>query len=254
MDGSVEQALQGFAHTPPRRHHFGPSKIDQPDYAAKIEYVKNDTTRPLGKKEITYLQRVVGKFLYYARAIDNTMLHTLNDITTATSKGTEATFAAVEYFLNYTASNPDDRIQYIASKMILQTVSDAAFLVCPKARSRLGGYHFTGNKDRKLFNGPLLVLTKIIKNMMGSAAESEVGVLYMNAQADTPIRTRLIEMGHQQPATPLTTDNNTAEGILTGTIKHKRSKAIDMRFYWLKDRVESPGLFLPYCTLRTRQE
>jgi len=38
-------------------------------------------------------------------------------------------------------------------------------------------------------------------------------------------------------ATPLTTNNNTAEGILTGTIKQKRSKAIDMRFYWLIDRV-----------------
>eukprot|EP00536_Pseudo-nitzschia_multiseries_P009450 jgi/Psemu1/23220/gm1.23220_g len=34
------------------------------------------------------------------------------------------------------------------------------------------------------------------------------------------------------------TDNNTAEGILNGTIKQKRSKAIDMRFYWLKDRAE----------------
>jgi len=29
------------------------------------------------------------------------MLHALNDIATVTSKGTEATLAAVEYFLNY---------------------------------------------------------------------------------------------------------------------------------------------------------
>jgi hypothetical protein len=29
-----------------------------------------------------------------------------------------------------------------------------------------------------------------------------------------------------------------ARGIVTGTIKQKRSKAIDMRFYWLKDRYE----------------
>jgi len=44
----------------------------------------------------------------------------------------------------------------------------------------------------------------------------------MNAREDVPIRTSLIEMGHLQPATPLTTDNNTAEGILNGTIKQKR--------------------------------
>ena len=63
--------------------------------------------------------------------------------------------------------------------MILQTISDAAFLVCPKARSRMGGYHLLGNKDRKLCNVPLLVLAKIIKNVMGSVAESEVGALYI---------------------------------------------------------------------------
>ncbi len=31
-------------------------------------------------------------------------------------------------------------------------------------------------------------------------------------------------------------DNSVANGIVNGTMKQKRSKAIDMRFYWLKDR------------------
>ena len=237
MNGYVKQALREFEHVPPEFHQYGPSKIERPDYGAKVQYVKHDHSRPLGKKQIKYLQRVVGKFYYYARAIDNTMLHALNDIATATSKGTEATLAAVEHFLDYAASNPDARIRYTACEMILQSISDAAYLVCPQARSRMGGYHFLGNKDRKHFNGPLLVLAKIIKNVMGSAAEAEVGGLYINAQAALPIRQALIEMGHPQPPTPLTTDNVTARGILTGTIKQKRSKSIDMRFYWLKDRV-----------------
>jgi hypothetical protein len=42
-----------------------------------------------------------GKFLYYARAIDNTMLRALNDI--ASSKNTNQTIAATRYFLNYAA-------------------------------------------------------------------------------------------------------------------------------------------------------
>ena len=73
---------------------------------------------------------------------------------------------------------------------------------------------------------------------MASAAEAEVGALYMNAQEAVPFRTCLIEMGHPQPATPLKTDNMTAKGIIAGTIKQKRSKAMDMRFYWLKDRYD----------------
>jgi len=51
----------------------------------------------LGENQMNYLQRVVGNFLYYARAIDKTMLHALNNIVTATSKGTQATLAAVEF-------------------------------------------------------------------------------------------------------------------------------------------------------------
>ena len=43
-------------------------------------------------------------------------------------------------------------------------------------------------------------------------------------------------MGHPQPATKNKTDNSTANGIINGTITQNRSKAIDMRFYWLKCR------------------
>jgi len=65
---------------------------------------------------------------------------------------------------------------------------------------------------------------------MGSAAESEVRVLNINAQAILPIRTCLIEIGHPRPATPLTPDNVTVKGILARTIKQKQSKSIDCDF------------------------
>jgi hypothetical protein len=43
-------------------------------------------------------------------------------------------------------------------------------------------------------------------------------------------------MGHPQPPTPVTCDNSTAVGIANQTIKQRRSKAIDMRYYWFQDR------------------
>ena len=46
-----------------------------------------------------------------------------------------------------------------------------------------------------------------------------------------------IEIGYPQPATPTQTKNSIASGIMNGTIKQQKSKAIDMQFYWLKDRV-----------------
>jgi hypothetical protein len=41
------------------------------------------------------------------------------------------------------------------------------------------------------------------------------------------------------------TDNTTATGYSNGTIKQKRTKAMDMHFYWIKDRVKQ-GQFNVY--------
>ena len=120
--------------------------------------------------------------------------------------------------------------------MILQGDSNAAYVVCPEARSRLGGYLFLGNKSRTQCNGPVLVLAKVIKNVMASAAEAELGALYTNTQEALTMRQCLEELGHNQPATPLKTDNSTAQWIVNNTIKQKRSNAMDMSFYWLRDR------------------
>lgn len=44
-------------------------------------------------------------------------------------------------------------------------------------------------------------------------------------------------LDHKQPPTELVTDNSTAHGITNDTVKQKRSKAMDMRYYWIRDRV-----------------
>ena len=42
-------------------------------------------------------------------------------------------------------------------------------------------------------------------------------------------------MGHPQPPTPIQTNNSTADGIINSWIQPKRTKAMDMRFHWLRD-------------------
>ena len=71
---------------------------------------------------------------------------------------------------------------------------------------------------------------------MASAEEAELGALFLNCQEAVPIRITLEEMGHSQPPTPVQVDNSTALGIATGNIKQRKSKAMDMRFYWIRDR------------------
>ena len=88
MKEYVKQALKKQKHIFTGKHHCAPSKLNRPDYGAKIQFAKIDTATPLSLVQIKHIERVVGKFLYYARAIDNTMLHALNDIAPSKSKGT----------------------------------------------------------------------------------------------------------------------------------------------------------------------
>merc|ERR1712155_448443 len=71
---------------------------------------------------------------------------------------------------------------------------------------------------------------------MSSAAEAEVAATHMNAKEAVAIRQYLEEMGHPQPATRIRTDNAAAQGFVNNTVKQKRSRTFDRRFWWLKDR------------------
>ena len=50
-------------------------------------------------------------------------------------------------------------------------------------------------------------------------------------------RLTLQDMGYTQQATKFFCDNTTAVGIANDNIKQRRSKSIDMRYHWLRDRV-----------------
>ena len=67
---------------------------------------------------------------------------------------------------------------------------------------------------------------------MSSAAEAELGVLFMNAETAIPMRKTLEELCHPQPLTPIQTDNSTTYGVINNKIQPKATKAMDMRFYW----------------------
>jgi hypothetical protein len=88
---------------------------------------------------------------------------------------------------------------------------------------------------------------------MSSAAEAELETLFLHAKQACPIRTTLEELGHPQPAMPLQTDNSTAAGIANDTVKLKHSKAIDMRFYWIRHRVRNKQFHIFWKPAATNQ-
>ena len=98
---------------------------------------------------------------------------------------------------------------------------------------------------RTRLNGPIHSISRIMSNVMGLATEAEIGAAYINVQEAFLIRTLLLKLGCPQPATTIHFDNSTANGFANDTIKQKRSKSIDMRFYWIRD-CTIQGHFLIY--------
>ena len=142
--------------------------------------------------------------------------------------------------MDYLHNNPDAVICYHASIMVLKVISNAAFLVLPQARSHTDAIYYlrwTGNNKLK---GLVKVLCQTIKNVVASAFEARTGVIYLGGRHGCPMCTACIEMGHPHPntVTPFETDNSTAHSISTSNIQAKLSKAFDMCYWWIKDRIK----------------
>lgn len=174
------------------------------------------------------------------------MLTALGSLATQQANPTTTTLDRVYQFLDYALSHPNAGVTYRASDMILAAHSDASYLSESNARSRAGGHFFLSENDHyPNNNGAVLTIAQIIKAVMSSAAEAELGALYINAREVIPLRHLLLKMGHPQPPTPIQTDNSTALGVVNNTIQPKRTKAMDMRFHWLRCRINQKH-FRPY--------
>jgi len=216
---------QPFPHTPIK-------------YGAKKQYAKEPKqSPPLDARNKKFIQKVCGKLLFLARAVDSTLLTPISAIAAQCAEPTEETMKQTKQLLDYIASQEEAVITYNKSSMILAVHSDASYLSEPKARSRAGGHFFLSHDtDNPPNNGAILNIAHIIKHVMSSATEAELAALYIMAREAVYIRIILEEMGHKQPPTPIQTDNAMAEGVINSKITPKRTKAMDMRFHWLRDR------------------
>jgi hypothetical protein len=79
------------------------------------------------------------------------------------------------------------------------------------------------DKSSRITNGAMLIISTVLKQVMSSAAEAEIGAVFLSAKEGTVLRTTLEELGHHQHPTPLETDNTTATGNNNGTIKQKHT-------------------------------
>ena len=87
------------------------------------------------KNDIKQVQQIIGSILYYARAVDLTVLMALSAIASKQSKGTQHTMMKTKQLMDYLATHPDATVRFHASNMILNIHSDASYLSKANAHS-----------------------------------------------------------------------------------------------------------------------
>ena len=129
----------------------------------------------------------------------------------------------LNHMLDNLATNPNANVRFYPSNMILNVRSDVSYLSAKDVSIRAAGHFFLGwepdNKQPIRLNGPILTLCKILNFVAASAAEAELGAMFLSAKEAKIIRLTLEELSHPQPPTPMHCNNTTAAGIANNTVK-----------------------------------
>jgi hypothetical protein len=159
MPGYIKVALHKYQHAAPARPEHAPHTCNPPVYGAKTQYVEKETTSPAhSDKEVNKLQQLTGTLLYYARAVDPTLIIPINVLASKQSRATAHTADKVIKLLNYCNTHPETKIRYHESDMIIYIHSDASYLSEKEAKIRAGGVFYMGsstNTDTKRANGAI---------------------------------------------------------------------------------------------------
>eukprot|EP00804_Cyclotella_cryptica_P011804 CCRYP_011385-RA/>CCRYP_011385-RA protein AED:0.37 eAED:0.37 QI:0/0/0/1/0/0/2/0/309 len=135
MPGYCQKAGQWFRHNITTKPQHQPYPHTPRTYGATQQYVDDpDLSTPLNKQDTTFVQEVIGVFLYYARAVDCTMLTALSSLATQQANPTQTTLQHIHRFLDYAMTHQNAVVTYQASNMILAAHSDASYLSETKAR------------------------------------------------------------------------------------------------------------------------
>ena len=227
-----------------------PAIYTPPSYGQKSpQLTPTDASPDASPAQKKIIERVVGSLLFYARAVDASFLTAVGALSAHQSSPTLTHVAAADRLLSYACSHPHHTRMIRPSNMILSGITDGSYLSRPNSGSVAGGSFHLGpipsadaSTPPHTPNAPLHQFSTRIPVVVASAAECEYAAAFAGMQVACNLRSVLLDYGYPQPSTPFFVDNLCAIGLGTATVRPKKSKSIDMRLDWVKDRVRQ-GLF-----------
>ena len=123
MPGYTKKALKQFKHERRKlQHQPYPSTIIK--YEVRTQCATAQSTAPqLHKHGKKFIQQVCGKFLFFGRAVDSTLLCPISAITSQAATPTEDTIEQTLQLLDYIATQEEAVLTYSASGMKLPVLA-----------------------------------------------------------------------------------------------------------------------------------
>jgi hypothetical protein len=201
-----------------------------------------DDSPPSSPAQTLELQQVIGSSLCCARCNDLTMLEAVARLASLQSHPTVNLMKSLDRLVGRVAKHPNHCRAIRPSNMLLQCHSDASYLPLPNSGSKAGGYIALGYHTPNFLNSPLHCTSTIIPVVVASAGEAELAALFANVQIPIMLRSMLANLGYPQPYTPVWCDNEFVKGTCESPVRPKKSKSMDVRFNWCRQRA-SNGIF-----------
>jgi hypothetical protein len=185
MPNYVPKLLERFHPDKVIRGAASPAVYKAPKYGKKLpELIIEDESPMLSISEITTLQEIIGTLLFYARAVDYTILTAVSHVSSRQAKPTQEVMNDAFRILQYVASYPAHKLVFKACDMQLRGHSDASYLTRSNSRSVAGGIFYCSDVDSPhgYINGGLLAISTIIPTVVSSVAEAEYAALFLCGQ------------------------------------------------------------------------
>jgi hypothetical protein len=177
----------------------------------------------------------------------------LSSIAIKQTKATTSTMEKAKQLLDYSAMSPNATMRFKASDMIMNVHLDASYLSKANAQSRACRHFFMGwdtkDGDPIKLNGAFFILCTILRFIVASAAKAKLRALFLNCKDGMTFRMTLEEQGHPQPKTIVHSNNATAVGIANNMVKRQCSQSMEMRYFWVCDKVAEDACIMLNSTL-----
>jgi hypothetical protein len=198
-------------------------------YGAKAQYATIDDIEPLSKTDTKTLQEIVGSMLYYARAVDPTMLTTTSTIFSQQAVPTQVVRAQAVQLLQYAAAYSINVIVYKKSKMHVILQVDASYLSRSKKVVQLQADRvaYFGDADNPTAENSMIhAISSIIDVVVSSAEEAKYGAAFVFAQQGVWLRKHYCCLG-----TPTTTNTNIVRQLICHRSCHRYHQAENVQVH-----------------------